>query len=81
MVFVKAKCFTCGADFHIYIDHLIDGSGNRCPHCGSEMPRKGFKKLTDVLMMTEEINKDLRNSHTDRGLPLFQVELGNHCTI
>ena len=78
MVFVKAHCFNCGADFDLYSDTVFSSGFASCPHCCATMPEKAYKKIGNAFMCLEEINKDLRNAHSDRGGQLFQIELCNH---
>ena len=78
MVFVKVHCYHCGADYHIYSDHLFAEKFSMCPHCCASMPDTAYKKLGDALVTFEEANKDLRVAHDNRGKPLFQTELCNH---
>ena len=78
MVYAKVHCYHCGADYHIYSYPLFAEKVNSCPHCCATMPDKAYKKLGNALMTFEEVNKDLRVAHDDRGEPLFQIELRNH---
>lgn len=75
MCYITVKCFNCGAEYALY----FDGEPPRtCPHCCTEMPEKAFKKLRDALFTAEEVNKDFRKAHDERGRPLFQIEIKNH---
>ena len=81
MVFAKAHCYNCGADFEIYTDDVSTDSRAAlvsCPHCCAIMPPKAAAKLYNAFLTFEEVNKTLRVAHSDKGAHLFQLELHNH---
>ena len=75
MCYVQVKCFHCGANYDLYFD---SEPLNTCPHCLAEMPEKPFKKIQNAFYTVEEVNKDFRKAHDERGQRLFQIEIKNH---
>lgn len=79
MVYGNVHCYNCGADFELYVDNVTaNGAAVFCPHCCALLPASATKKLLDVFMMLEEVNKTLRKANADYNAPLFQIELRNH---
>lgn len=81
MVCGNVHCYSCGADFELYIDSLPTPTREvyvTCPHCSAVMPPRAADKLFNAFMVLEEANKTLRVAHEEKGASLFQVELRNH---
>lgn len=78
MCYVKVHCYHCGADYEIYSHELGIGQGAVCPHCLTAMDPNTHGKIYNALMCLEEVNKDFRKNHSERGEPLFSVEIRNH---
>lgn len=76
MDYLKLKCHQCGNSFHLYnrdIGH--EGKPPYCPHCLTAMDKTQWQCLVDAYLAFAEVNSNFRRYHTDRGEPLFQVEL------
>lgn len=79
MVRAKAYCFDCKGYFELYPDYLgPELPPANCPHCGAVMPEKPFRKLHDIVMQLEEVEKDLRSAADTQGATLFSVDLTNY---
>lgn len=76
MTYVTVTCHHCKAKYSLF---FITGKEELgiCPHCAAPFPRKPYGKLYDAMRTVEEVNKDLRVAHEERGEPLFQVEMRN----
>lgn len=76
MEYLKVKCHRCGNSFHLYNrDMSHEEKPPMCPHCLIRMDRTQWERLIDAYFTFAEVNKNFRKYHTDRGEPLFQVEL------
>jgi len=76
MEYLKVKCHRCGNSFHLYNRDMSHGEKlPYCPHCLVPMDKTQWGRLIDAYFTFAEVNKDFRRYHTDRGEPLFQVEL------
>ena len=79
MVSAKVYCFGCRGRFYIYPRQMDpEKPPAKCPHCGAVMPEKAFRKLHDVTMQAEEIEKDLRGAVDVQGAALFSVDWKNY---
>lgn len=79
MVKATAFCFACRGRFDIYPGQMDpEQPPANCPHCGAVMPEKAFRKLLDVTMQAEEIEKDLRSAADTQGATLFSVDWMNY---
>ena len=75
MVKATVFCFDCRGKFDIYPEHMKpEQPPENCPHCGAVIPEKAFRKLLDVTMQAEEIEKDLRSAADVQGTTLFSVD-------
>lgn len=76
MEYLKVKCHRCGNSFHLYNrDMSHEEKLPHCPHCLVSMDKTQWERLIDAYFTFAEVNKNFRKYHTDRGEPLFQVEL------
>lgn len=76
MEYLKVKCHRCGNSFHLYNrDMSHEEDPPMCPHCLIRMDKTQWGRLIDAYFTFAEVNKNFRKYHTDRGEPLFQVEL------
>lgn len=76
MEYLKVKCHRCGNSFHLYNrDMSHEEKPPHCPHCLVSMDKTQWERLIDAYFTFAEVNKNFRKYHTDRGEPLFQVEL------
>ena len=76
MDYLKVKCHRCGNSFHLYNkDMRCEEKPPMCPHCLVGMDKTQWEQLIDAYFTFAEVNKNFRKYHTDRGEPLFQVEL------
>lgn len=79
MCYMVVTCYNCLAKYHIYLDTAIEaGSDFMCPHCLATIPKNVVKKMRNALGCMNEINKDLRVAHEEKGTPLSQAEIRNH---
>lgn len=79
MCYAVVTCYNCLAEYHIYADTMIETDGDfMCPHCLATIPEKVLKKMLNALLCLEEVNKDLRVAHEEKGKPLSQVEIRSH---
>ena len=75
MGYLKITCHNCGGTFELY-NHTMNHEDRppRCPHCLAKMTDKQWERLVDAYFTFEEVNKNFRSKHKERGEKLFQAE-------
>ena len=79
MVYARIFCFNCRGNFELYAENMNpDSPPANCPHCGSVLPTKPYKKLQDIVFQLADCEKDLRSAADTDGSTLFSISLENY---
>ena len=72
----KIHCFNCANSFEYYFQTNKGCTDIKCPLCLVDMDRQTSTKLTSVLGLFDDINRELyRDSISGYGTPQFKFDL------
>lgn len=79
MGYLKITCYNCEGTFELY-QHTMNHEEKppRCPHCLARMTDRQWERLVNAYFTFEEVDKNFRTSHEERGTKLFQAEFKNY---
>jgi RNA polymerase subunit RPABC4/transcription elongation factor Spt4 len=78
MIFLKMRCASCRGVFDIHQGQLEPEKPEKCPFCGTEIPKQQWSGLVECFHSVANWNRNAVKSAAAHGTPLFTAEIRQH---